>query len=298
MIDCELASANRNAISRELIFTIKENFLAANANSLQCEVFDNLVTACQIFIDSVLQCEMKDELLSLLELSGPIIISLDDKYQYSYESKRDGLGRIRSLFQTLKLAQSEDNRRVFERFGYVLRNITEISDSDLICSELAKNTFEIPDCSCEQLVRAYCPQDNLGTSFESDGEIFVPYEIRMSHSLEHVLAEVKYLYNSFSGKGKNITGVPIQLIKEYHGLGFALNHNPRAVGLWLWDYIQKRYGQHEDLPHGAKAEARKAFKSRFDAGKLGYSDSDPRVFDRLYTRTNECIQKPEVLSMR
>lgn len=293
-----LGCVNRNSISDDLISAIKASFIAVNTNSLACEIFENLVTAYQKFLDHVLQCVMKNELLSILEVSGPVIQSLDDNNKYKYSFERDGRCRLKEIFMNLANTKREDDRYAFERFGYIIRDVAELSCSDLICSELANNSFSIPTSDSAKYVRAYCPQDNLGTSFEHDGEIVVPYEIRMSHSLEHTLAEVEYLYNSFSESGKNSPVVPLQLIKKYHGLGFAINHNPRAVGLWLWNYIQIRYGRHVDLPHGAKSEARKALKSRFDVGKLGYSDSEPRVFDRLYARTNECIQKSEVLPMK
>jgi len=298
LIKSDLGGSNMNEISSELISAVKEGFFAANASSLACEIFDNLVAACNLFLENVLQCERKDELLSLLELLGPLIKSLSNQSEYAYEFKRDGIGRLRELFMSLMRARKENDRYAIESFKYFLRDISEISDSGKICSDLAENTFAIPDNCSERFVRAYCPQDDLGEAYEHDGEISVPYVIRMSSSLEQTLAEVEYLYNSFSNAGNKYFGVPPQIIREYHGLGFSVNNNPRAVGLWLWDYIQEHYGRHKGLPHGAKSNARKAFKAGFDVAKLGYAESDARVFDRLYTRTNECIQKPEVLTMK
>lgn len=298
LIKSDLGGSNRNAISGELVSAVKESFFAANASSLACEIFDNLVAASDLFLESILQCERKDELFSLLELLGPLTKSLNNQNEYPYEFNRDGVGRLRELFMSLMRARKEDDRYAIERFKYFLRDVAEISDSGMICSDLAENTFTIPDNCSERFVRAYCPQDDLGEAYEHDGELSVPYVIRMSSSLEQTLAEVEYLYNSFSNGENKYFGVPPQIIREYHGLGFSVNNNPRAVGLWLWDYIQEHYGRHIDLPHGAKTRARKAFRACCDVDKLGYGESEARVFDRLYSRTNECIQKPEVLPMK
>lgn len=77
---------------------------------------------------------------------------------------------------------------------------------------------------------------------------------------------------------------------------FKLDNRPRAVGLWLWDYTKKN--------NCKSTTAIKAFREMFTNDtdeiqpieNLGYNaDTEDRVFSRLLTGTQKCIEAMEVL---
>ena len=71
--------------------------------------------------------------------------------------------------------------------------------------------------------------------------------------------------------------------------------NPRAIGLWLWDYI---HGEDSPNPGGTQIEAINSLKATFDVAKLGYAATEESVFRKWYRNTAKCIEAAEVLRMR
>lgn len=71
--------------------------------------------------------------------------------------------------------------------------------------------------------------------------------------------------------------------------------NPRAIGLWIWDYI---HGDESPNPGATQIEAINTLKSSFDVAKLGYAASEESVFRKWYRNTAKCIEAAEVLHMR
>ncbi len=78
---------------------------------------------------------------------------------------------------------------------------------------------------------------------------------------------------------------------------FKLDDTPRAIGLWLWDYITNQYGESKP-PHKAYAEARRVFKEKFDYVKLGYQETESGTYRNWYHRTAACIEACDVLSFK
>lgn len=63
----------------------------------------------------------------------------------------------------------------------------------------------------------------------------------------------------------------------------------RAVGLWLWGYVQES--------GCSVAAAVRAIKQQDFLNTLQFSASPDRVFERIYTKTKKCIEQGEVFSM-
>lgn len=86
-------------------------------------------------------------------------------------------------------------------------------------------------------------------------------------------------------------------IRGRKGVSFDYQANePRAVGLWLWDYVHGKYGGKGK--RGAISEAVREFCGSFDLDALGYAMSEMSVFQKLYRKTGECIEKAEVLALK
>lgn len=89
-----------------------------------------------------------------------------------------------------------------------------------------------------------------------------------------------------------------QFIKSIPSASFNPEKSgPRAVGLWLWDYIQSHGGEKK---RGVIAEAIRKVKNELgnEIRALGFADSEERVFRGFYHRTAECIEAREVLSFK
>lgn len=84
---------------------------------------------------------------------------------------------------------------------------------------------------------------------------------------------------------------------QQRGRGFDLDDTPRAIGLWLWDYITSEYGE-DKPPHKAYAEAMRIFKQKFDCEKLGYAATESGTYRNWYHRTAACIEACDVLSFK
>lgn len=83
-------------------------------------------------------------------------------------------------------------------------------------------------------------------------------------------------------------------IKKNPTSSFKVDDTPRAVGLWIWDYLTNKHGR-ESLPRGALTEAVKELKNRFNIKTIGYADSSPKVLEDKYRGTCQCIEACEVI---
>lgn len=73
-----------------------------------------------------------------------------------------------------------------------------------------------------------------------------------------------------------------------------LHWGGRAIGLWLWDYVQDHGGESK---RGVQAEAIRTLKERSGDAlvTLGFAASEERVFRNLLKKTFQCIEAGEVL---
>jgi hypothetical protein len=70
--------------------------------------------------------------------------------------------------------------------------------------------------------------------------------------------------------------------------------NSRAIGIWLWDFIQN---SENPKKRGIISKAIRELRERFDIGSLGYGESESRVFRNILAKTKKCIINAEVLSL-
>jgi hypothetical protein len=71
----------------------------------------------------------------------------------------------------------------------------------------------------------------------------------------------------------------------------------RAIGLWLWDYVQDNGGERN---RGVIAAAIRTMKKQLEPEikALGFADSEDRVFRGFYSKTAASIEAGEVLSFK
>jgi len=96
---------------------------------------------------------------------------------------------------------------------------------------------------------------------------------------------------------KDLICYKIKKMIQDRGRGFDLDDTPRAIGLWLWDYITNQYRECKP-PHRAYADAMRAFKEKFDCEKLGYAATESGTYRNWYHRTAACIEACDVLSFK
>lgn len=82
--------------------------------------------------------------------------------------------------------------------------------------------------------------------------------------------------------------------KTLKGLYIESANGPRAVGLWLWDYIAGEYGNGKP-PRGAITKAVNELRKQFDLTNIRYADSNQKVLEDKYRGTCRCIEAREVL---
>ena len=81
-----------------------------------------------------------------------------------------------------------------------------------------------------------------------------------------------------------------------------MDHPARAIGLWLWDYVEKEFGQHppggHKLAHAIDKLIAKYGKPSSVLAKIGKESSEKATFRKLYHRTNACIVAGDVLTLK
>ncbi len=140
--------------------------------------------------------------------------------------------------------------------------------------------------------------------FGYDALVAIDFErplLEIQAQIENVKEEFE-LYRKIENDEK-----PIQLnIKtvEFEKIGIQKNQNikfhtgtdnSRAIGIWLWDYVQN---SENSAKRGIVAQAIRDLRSKFDLSKLGYSVSEDSVFRNWLRKTSSCIDAAEVKSIR
>lgn len=81
-------------------------------------------------------------------------------------------------------------------------------------------------------------------------------------------------------------------IRKGDGIAFRPGkEGARALGLWLWDYLDECDGLQD---RGLRAEAIRAMKEDYDPATLGYYVSEDDVFFRWIRQTIKCVDSGEV----
>ena len=156
--------------------------------------------------------------------------------------------------------------------------------------------------------------DNVFTSPQIiDGKRAINLSIDLDAPMEAVLKEIELAViaadtystaldisqDQYFALTETYLEVEIESLRIFHGKGQKgfkqSSNNSRALGLWLWDYIELT-GDHSK--RGILAEAIRAMKQKIgkEVITLGYSASEGRVFRNFYLKTKECIERCEVLS--
>jgi len=101
----------------------------------------------------------------------------------------------------------------------------------------------------------------------------------------------------FGGKCEYIEGLGMvdTILRRAKQMGSGYAYTPcsdkaRAIGLWLWDYVQEN--------SCSVGEAARAVKKQDFFPRLLDDRTAERTLERWYARTNECIEQGQVLSMR
>jgi len=191
-------------------------------------------------------------------------------------------------------------------FGYPPVDPSKGTNSELILNKLQGGFLDKDIFLPDQL--PHC------LDFSRIDDSHINYVMCLNKPLDQMLAEIQYLYNSSkqnSFNNKLTTSERDELLNDadnaYYeiakqillnkGISFEVKDEPRAIGLWLWDFIKHKYGN-KKLPHKAHADTIRLLKEKFSIDRLGYFNSESSVFRNMYHRTEACINSFEVLSMK
>ena len=98
--------------------------------------------------------------------------------------------------------------------------------------------------------------------------------------------EILKRLNSYDPQINEILGA---YIASNENISYQNDDEKRILGLWIWDYCQQN--------KCGSTTAIKELESRFNLGEQGIK-VDPKTLQRYHKRTEKCIEKPEVLTMR
>jgi len=130
--------------------------------------------------------------------------------------------------------------------------------------------------------------------------------VSLDMPIEAVLAEVKDLFKAYRWSDRLDRGLErkevdydlkasVTRIQKDEEIAFKPSkESGRAIGLWLWDYLG---GQVEEADDGGKIKAIKAVMEVPGFDRLGFAESEERMFYRLLEKTDICIKKGRVASM-
>lgn len=122
--------------------------------------------------------------------------------------------------------------------------------------------------------------------------------VNLNHDYTTVLLDVANIIDNITGEVDNDFLFYIherKFRKKLSKLSPTSNAS-RAVGLWIWDAIDKQFGK-EKPPYGAISKTILRLKGKFDLSSLGYSASSDRTFSNMYYKTCKCIEDRDVYSI-
>lgn len=141
------------------------------------------------------------------------------------------------------------------------------------------------------------------TRHEDGSIVLSEMKIDINQDINMILSEFfiilsSLVYNEMPIKDNNLRQEQIKQYKNH--CIFSLKNSteisytqksdkPRALGIWLWDFINEN-------KCSVRAAIREMKKYSF-LEPFGYSKSSDRIFSRMFSQTNECIKKCEVLAM-
>lgn len=208
------------------------------------------------------------------------------------------------------------------QYGFPYSSIKFYSlTSDDIIKSILNDTFHTLHAPCENvfikkgrfLIYAYT--DGVATNIKSkkataliEEHISAIIGIDLRKSTEFLMLEFQQLVDGLKEAQK--TGKPynhranresLDSPARYKELATAIKRNnkcrfvpdrpePRAAGLWLWDYIKNN-----NVP---LAKAYRAFKESCPLHQLGYAASEVDTFRNIYRSTKSCIESCEVIPFK
>jgi hypothetical protein len=170
-----------------------------------------------------------------------------------------------------------------------LNDLYEINSGDAFLSV----NFDAPTELIIQAIVAM--KDRLARIDEIDEENTNGYEPEVYstefESIEGDSQAITHRLGVFDNHDIELIGAYIASKKE---ISFKVDDFPRVIGLWLWDYCREN-------DCGATT-AIKALRSKYN--RVSYANADllgnfdDKTLERLYKRTEKCIAKPQVLTLR
>jgi len=121
--------------------------------------------------------------------------------------------------------------------------------------------------------------------------------IDFAQPLDIILYEFRAIYEHVNGgQGREMDIALTEIVRRQNGLT-RFNDTSRAVGLWLWEFVQSNGGE---KMRGVVAAGIRAMKAQLgpEIKALGFADSEERVFRSFYRRTAACIEACEVLTFK
>lgn len=186
----------------------------------------------------------------------------------------------------------------------------ELTNSDTIIFKVINQdafTFEHTPHSLSIFMKNILPA--LGenciswTKREDNSIVISEMKININNNIDLILSEFHILLSLINfyefQRGNEVSRNDMMKQYKRHFKLFAKNSafisyekksdNARAVGIWLWDYVKEN--------KTSISSAVREIKAQKFLEPLGLAMSSDRTFNRMFSQTNECIEKCEVLAM-
>lgn len=188
------------------------------------------------------------------------------------------------------------------------------TSEELICAIAKGETIERPlgKRSFPRLVEplAFRTVEDGAKVVEFGGERIEGRDLLVAVSLDMpvkaVIAELEDLLKAYRYQDRFERGVSneavdydnsaeAQRIRKSDDIAFrSSKEGARALGLWLWDYLNERDGLHD---RGERAEAVRAMKEKHVPAAMGYYVSEDEVYFRWIRQTIKCVDAGEVYTV-
>jgi hypothetical protein len=135
-------------------------------------------------------------------------------------------------------------------------------------------------------------------------------KVNFSLPFENLVQRLRKKYDSYHGDEKPDASLRLDLhnrsndealkfermaIANRKNVSFEVDHLPRAVGLWLYDFIVHRFC--DNIMRGAYKFSYNEVRNRFKVVSDRYGASEPETFRKLLARTKACIANVEVMTL-